>query len=377
MNRTHVAPTTIALGVALAGLAMVTACEKKKAPPPPAPVVEAPPPPPPVPDPVTIDSLLRSEKADPRVQFPQEVAPVDESLAKALIAFSSALAKGDASQFRPMLSTSAQATLDALSASGEWDESTGKIAGVRVLRIVDNAPSGGQEMTDATIYLGVQEAGSAYVLGWSALKQGSGWKFNGAASTTATRPRASDFGSLSESELAGATSVSSVSGFTGSAGSVSGETAVATDAGASTPAPAPAPTQAKAEPLIAREASEPNMPRPLQLWIHAQTAMRVLARGPQGAPLEGEVINGLARKYKLEGPTIMAMLDRGKEDASESRKLPNRELYLWVQDAMKTWKSNTSVETTPEELVRSVSQITKRSYDDVMAEYVAGEKEKK
>jgi hypothetical protein len=371
MHRTCTHVVTIA---ALTGLSFLGACEKKKAPPPPAPVVDVPPPPPPAPEAVTLDTLMQSEKADARVQFPQEVAPVDESLARAIIQFTSALAKGNGSAFKPMLSTTAQSTFDGLSASGEWEESTRKIAGVRVLRIIDNAPTGEQSMTDATVYLGVQEAGSAYVLGWGALKQGTGWKFAGTASTTATRARASDFEKLSDADLEGKTSLTSVVGSIGATAPESTALAAAPAVNAET---APAPKVEKPEPQIARESGEANVPRPLQLWIHSQTAMRVLARGPQGAPLEAEVVNGLARKYKIDGTQIAAFLDRGSEDAAESRKLPNRELYLWVQDAMKTWKSNTSVETTPEELVRSVSQITKRSFEDVLAEYEAGEKEKK
>ncbi|MFN5946454.1 MAG: hypothetical protein ACK46I_15350, partial [Phycisphaerae bacterium] len=96
----------------------------------------------------------------------------------------------------------AQVTLDGLVNSGEWDDATGKIEGARVLRIRDNAPTGTQAMNDATVWIAVQEPGSAYVLGWNAINAAGGsWKFDGAPATNATRPRAQDFASLSDSEL--------------------------------------------------------------------------------------------------------------------------------------------------------------------------------
>jgi hypothetical protein len=145
---------------------------------------------------------LSDLKPDPRVQFPQEAAPVDESLAKAVITLANAIVKGDSDAVRALLSGDAQVTLDGLVNSGEWDDATGKIEGARVLRIRDNAPTGTQAMSDATVWIAVQEPGSAYVLGWNAINAAGGsWKFDGAPATNAIRPRAQDFASLSDSEL--------------------------------------------------------------------------------------------------------------------------------------------------------------------------------
>lgn len=187
-------------GVGVAGMAMLTGCEKKAPPPPPPPPPPAPVTPP-APEPVTVSKVLSDLKPDPRVQFPQEVAPVDEELARAVVNLANAVAKGDSDALRDMLSGEAQVTLDGLVNSGEWDEATSKIEGVRVLRIRDNAPTGNQAMNDATVWLAVQEPGSAYVMGWSARNASGSWKFDGAAATNAVKPRAQDFAGLGDSEL--------------------------------------------------------------------------------------------------------------------------------------------------------------------------------
>ncbi|HLP84370.1 MAG TPA: hypothetical protein VK157_08465 [Phycisphaerales bacterium] len=187
-------------GVGVAGIAMLTGCEKKAPPPPPPPPPPAPVTPP-APEPVTVSKVLSDLKPDPRVQFPQEVAPVDEELARAVVNLANAVAKGDSDALRDMLSGEAQVTLDGLVNSGEWDEATSKIEGVRVLRIRDNAPTGNQAMNDATVWLAVQEPGSAYVMGWSARNASGSWKFDGAAATNAVKPRAQDFAGLGDSEL--------------------------------------------------------------------------------------------------------------------------------------------------------------------------------
>lgn len=190
-----------ALVMATGTMVTLAGCEKPKPPPPPPP-----PPPqpvaPPAPEPVTVSKVLSDLKPDPRVQFPQEAAPVDESLAKAVVTLANAIVKGESDAVRALLSGDAQVTLDGLVNSGEWDDATSKIEGVRVLRIRDNAPSGTQAMSDATVWIAVQEPGSAYVMGWNAINAaGGGWKFDGAPATNATRPRAQDFASMGESDL--------------------------------------------------------------------------------------------------------------------------------------------------------------------------------
>ncbi|MFA6044476.1 MAG: hypothetical protein WC718_05790, partial [Phycisphaerales bacterium] len=129
---------------------------------------------------------------DKRVQYAQAAAPVDESLARAVINFADSLAKGDAGKIGPMLDASAKGVLDSLSASGEWDESTSKIEAVRVVGLSDL--SGGQvHSSGAIFYTAIQEPGAAYVLGWAGTRAGDAWVFTGAPSTPATRARASEF----------------------------------------------------------------------------------------------------------------------------------------------------------------------------------------
>src|ERR1043165_4813561 len=101
--------------------ALFAGCEKK-APPPPPPPPPAPRPKPP--EPVAVDVLLQSMKADARVQFPAASAPTDEGMARAVITFADAFARGDADKLRPLLDPIGKQVLDQLTASGEWDDST-------------------------------------------------------------------------------------------------------------------------------------------------------------------------------------------------------------------------------------------------------------
>lgn len=202
ITRKHIqrfARTSLALGVA-AGLSLaavspafvLAGCEekKKKAPPPPPP----PPPPAPIaPDPIQVDPVLQSMKPDARVQFPQGAAPYSEDLAKAIITLASDFAKGDATAVRTHMAPADQMTLDALVGSGDWEESTKKIEGVRVVGTMHAGP----DSPAATFGLAFQEQGAAYVVGFAAFKNGSDWLFSGASSPTESKPRASDFDGVS------------------------------------------------------------------------------------------------------------------------------------------------------------------------------------
>ncbi len=167
----------------LAGAAL-PACEKPAPPPPPPPKrTEAPPPP----EPVRADALLQTMKADARVQFPQSAAPTDETVARAVIAFADALARGDSDKFRTMLDPGGQAVLDKLVANGEWDDSTGKaIEAVRVSKVSGSASGG-------TLTLALQEARGAYPLQWAYATAAGAVVFTGLQSPNVVRPRASEF----------------------------------------------------------------------------------------------------------------------------------------------------------------------------------------
>jgi hypothetical protein len=146
-------------------------------------------PPPPPPEPVDISPLLQAARPDARVQFPQSSAPVNAGLARAAISLANALAKGDATALRPMLNDNASGVLDALENEGLWEESTQKIEAVRVVKIQEAEGS-------ATVFLAIQEPGTAYVLGFAGSASGETWTFDGAPADFAPRPRASDFDGL-------------------------------------------------------------------------------------------------------------------------------------------------------------------------------------
>lgn len=181
-------------GFARASLALIAAgvlfagCEKEPPKPPPAPPPAPAPPPPP--EPVDVEALLQEKGADPRVQFAGRAAPVSRELAEAVIDLADALAKGDAETLRPLLDRSAQAVLDDLTATGEWDAETGKIEAVRVVSL-----TGAQQESpsSSTVTIAVQDPRGAYLLGWSAVRSGDTWLFKNAPAQGDVRPRASAF----------------------------------------------------------------------------------------------------------------------------------------------------------------------------------------
>lgn len=167
--------------VLIAAPAVLTGCKKKEAPTP-----APPPPPPPQPKPVEIDGVMQSMKADARVQFPQAKAPISEDLARAVIAFSDALAKGDAAKLQPMLDSTSKNVLEQLRASGDWDESVSKIQAVRVVQLAGSEAGG-------MLSLAVQEPGSAYVLNWAIAGAGGKFVFSGMPASSQILTRASDW----------------------------------------------------------------------------------------------------------------------------------------------------------------------------------------
>ena len=189
----------VTFAVAIPASTMV-GCKQKKPPPPPPP---PPPPAPVVPDPVQVDALMQAAKPDARVQFPQAKAPIDESLAKAVIALADTLAKGDADKLKGMLDDSKEGkpTLEALVTSGEWDDSYKTIEAVRVV-FLDPSPNDQTQATSASLALAVQEPGGAYIMGWSASRSGDGWSFKGLKCSASVKARASDWDESGSSLLA-------------------------------------------------------------------------------------------------------------------------------------------------------------------------------
>lgn len=150
------------------------ACKKKEPPPPPPP----PPPPkaPPPPQPLDVATLLQTMKVDPRVEFAESQAPVDESLAKAAIKLADAFAQGDDEALRPMLDKRQQGILDTLIATEQWYDATEPIEAVRIVSI-DAGSRLNPEPTTTTIGMAIQDPGGAYVLGWSGRKVLDDWVF--------------------------------------------------------------------------------------------------------------------------------------------------------------------------------------------------------
>lgn len=181
----------------LSGALLLTAgalpgCKKEEPPPPPP--KETPPPPPP--RPVEIDAVMQSMKADARVQFPQAKAPTDEGLARAVIGFASALAKGDSGQVQGMLDANSKGVLEQLRASGGWDEAIAKIQAVRVVQLAGSQAGG-------MLSLAVQEPGSAYVLNWTIVGADGKFVFSGMPASSQVLARASDWDSANVLPSAG------------------------------------------------------------------------------------------------------------------------------------------------------------------------------
>jgi hypothetical protein len=165
---------------------------------------------------------MQTVKPDKRVQFPQEVAPVDPSLATAVMNLADAIATGSSAKLGGMLLPDTKATLDILTSEGGWDIGVKDIEAVRVVGL-DAVEGEGGKASAGTVFLAIQEPGTAYVLGWSGVNADGTWRFSASASTPETKRRASDFDGLGASVLGDAGAVASSS--TASADAPPGATA--------------------------------------------------------------------------------------------------------------------------------------------------------
>lgn len=160
----------------LAGGAWLSACKE-----------EAPPPPPPPParqvaQPVDAQSFV----SDPRVQFPQEHAPTNESVARAVGDLASALASGDAGAMLMLLDAPGRAIIEEQVDSGAWGRETTGIEVVRVVSLTHDNES-------VTVTLAVQDKRGAYLLGWKGVRgDDQRWVFGGAPSPDDRALRASE-----------------------------------------------------------------------------------------------------------------------------------------------------------------------------------------
>ena len=147
-------------------LATLSGCGDSK--PKPKPVAPAAPPPPPPPKQLDTGALLQTMRADQRIQFPNEKAPSDESVAKSVIELATALVKGDDKAMGNLLVSTGKDVLDSLTASGAWEETTAKIEAVRVVELA--AP--GDKPQSFTVSYAIQEPGAAYVVRFAATPSG-------------------------------------------------------------------------------------------------------------------------------------------------------------------------------------------------------------
>lgn len=137
--------------------------------------------------------MLQSMGADKRVVFPQTYAPVDRTLAEAIVKLGTALAKGDAAGMEGLLTPEARTALASLKASGEWETATAKLEGLRVVMMTETPGAERATSSEVLLQTALQEPGKAYVLGWRGKKNGDLWLFEGADASRETRSRAADF----------------------------------------------------------------------------------------------------------------------------------------------------------------------------------------
>ncbi len=178
---------TSLMTLSVVGLCLLPGCGSKKPPPKPVAPVAAPPPPPP--KQMEVSGLLQTMHADKRVQFPQEKAPVDESVARAVIDLANAIAKGDAKAMEGLLVNIGKDALGQLQSSGQWEDSTAKIEAVRVVEL--SAP--GAKPASFTVSLAIQEPGVAYVVRFAGTLDNGKYVFTGAPGGRKTHPRANQF----------------------------------------------------------------------------------------------------------------------------------------------------------------------------------------
>lgn len=276
--------------------AMLSGCGEEEAPPPP-PKREAPPPPPPDPDPVQLSPLMGG--ADARVQFPQEKAPYDRSLAEAVIAFAGALASGDDAALSDSLTLSGRGILDSMLADGSWFDATDKIEAVRVVYL-GQQPDLDEDASSADFVLAVQEPGGAYTLGWSATETDGGWVMSPVPTADATLPRAADWDGSSMGAY------SSAAGWSGATTSGGGEL------GGSAGDDSFDPEYAR---LIQSE--------PILVYMDTEMAKRFFGQMLAAAPdPDAAIFQAISMQTRLSAADIGELFERGKA-ASGRGELPD------------------------------------------------------
>jgi hypothetical protein len=134
LNSRHEWVWLLAAGLAVAPMTM-SGCSKPPPPPPQRKDTYVPPPPPPAQ--ADVVALLQEMNADSRVQFPEDLAPLDVDYARAVISLASSFAEGDEESLRGMLDLGGQQTLDSLVESGAWYDAADAVEAVRIVYLTD------------------------------------------------------------------------------------------------------------------------------------------------------------------------------------------------------------------------------------------------
>ena len=121
---------------------------------------------------------------DPRVAFPDELAPIDANLARATFRLADAIARGDDDTLRGFLTASDRDVLDTLVQTGAWQQQTQPLEAVRVYEL--DEPS-------RTLTLALQDPEGAYLLAWAAEPAGQSYAFAGIEAPADFRRAATDY----------------------------------------------------------------------------------------------------------------------------------------------------------------------------------------
>jgi hypothetical protein len=304
------------------------------------------------------------------VQFPEASAPTDESLARAVINFADALAKGDADKLRPMLDPVGKQVLDQLTASGDWDESTGKsIEAVRVSKLSGSDP--------ASLRLAIQEPGSAYALAWSVRSNEGAFIFAGAPIPNVTFPRASDFDNSPLSVGAAppaAPAERDPAPDTAAPSPEDGESAPAGGNSAMPPDKRAEPAISKAEPPISKPSEIPNFSS-LYVFLRYQIHQQVMIHHSQGAPLPAESVLGLSKSLKASADVIDREIEKGRAEATEHYVLSPQETRLLVDGMLERYeKIVLQIAVDANYLLAQVAKLTGVELEKIKQQYDAGKK---
>jgi hypothetical protein len=230
-------------------------------------------------------------------------------------------------------------------------------------------------MTAATVYLAVQQPGSAYMTGWTATRAGDKWTVTESPSTAMVKRRASDFDSESVENLSG---VNDGSGLLAASDSPAPAAPAPVTAAPTTPTAGAAKPGTEAPAEEAKLASEGSVKghRPLELFMYYEITMRVLQRTKEGPPLPLELSNAMTKTFEISGIMLEREMEIGRQEAAEGRRLPPVELAMFVDGQVARFSSRVEDFST-DGMLAMVAGMSSRKVEDVTKDYDEGVKLKK